>query len=42
MLKKASSLGANIVLLHRCEIINTPDCYQTDICESSTLNIINE
>ncbi|HGJ5860058.1 MAG TPA: Rcs stress response system protein RcsF [Arsenophonus nasoniae] len=42
MLKKASSLGANIVLLHRCEIISTPDCYQTAICEGSALNIINE
>ncbi|MDR5616470.1 Rcs stress response system protein RcsF [Arsenophonus sp.] len=41
MLKKASSLGANSVLLHRCEIISTPDCYQTAICEGSALNIIN-
>lgn len=32
MLKKASSLVANIVLLHRCEKISTPDCYQTAIC----------
>ncbi|WGL98838.1 Rcs stress response system protein RcsF [Arsenophonus sp. aPb] len=42
MLKKASSLGANIVLLHRCEIISTSDCYQTAICEGFALNIINE
>ncbi|HGJ5921859.1 Rcs stress response system protein RcsF [Arsenophonus apicola] len=42
MLKKASSLGANAVLLHRCEIISTPDCYQTAICEGSALNIINK
>ncbi|WP_063655116.1 Rcs stress response system protein RcsF [Candidatus Arsenophonus triatominarum] len=42
MLKKASSLGANGVLLHRCEIISTPDCYQAAICEGSALKIINE
>lgn len=42
MLQKASSLGANVVLLHRCEIISTPHCYQTAICEGSALKIINE
>ncbi|MFV9997661.1 MAG: Rcs stress response system protein RcsF [Arsenophonus endosymbiont of Dermacentor nuttalli] len=40
MLKKASSMAADVVLLHRCEIISSPECYQVAICEGSALNII--
>ena len=37
---KASTMKANAVLLHQCEIVtDTPSCYQQAVCKGSALNV---
>ena len=40
MLSKAAYIAADAVLLHQCQTMTSPGCYQATICEGSALKIV--
>ncbi|EKT53396.1 Rcs stress response system protein RcsF [Providencia sneebia] len=41
MLVKAAYIAADAVLLHQCQTLTYPGCFQATICEGSAVQIIN-
>jgi len=40
MLTQAAYIAADAVLLHQCQTMTSPGCYQATICEGSALQIV--
>ncbi|ELZ5938509.1 Rcs stress response system protein RcsF [Providencia stuartii] len=40
MLSKAAYIAADAVLLHQCQTMTSPGCYQATICEGSAIQIV--